>query len=90
MVSIDVRMSLVGDCQRHVKDRRTSHLRRTRWSVISLSHTTWLVRSGGRVDIINGLSGTPTVLEIELIDPYLSLDMEPAAATRMAKSVMSA
>ena len=43
-----------------------------------------------RVDIINGPSGTPTVLEIELIDPYLSLDMEPEAAMRIAKSVMSA
>src|ERR1017187_839697 len=28
-----------------------------------------------RVDIIAGPTGTPTVLEIELIDPYLSLDM---------------
>jgi hypothetical protein len=43
-----------------------------------------------RVDIIGGPSGTPTVLEIELIDPYLSLDMEPAAATDMAKSVLRA
>jgi energy-coupling factor transporter ATP-binding protein EcfA2 len=43
----------------------------------------------GRVDIIAGPTGTPTVLEIELIDPYLSLDMVPAAATRMARTVLS-
>jgi hypothetical protein len=44
----------------------------------------------GRVDIIAGLTGTPTVLEIELIDPYLSLDMEPQAALRLARSVLRA
>jgi hypothetical protein len=43
-----------------------------------------------RVDIIGGPSGAPSILEIELIDPYLSLDMEPAAATDMAKSVLCA
>jgi hypothetical protein len=43
-----------------------------------------------RVDLINGPRGAPTVLEVELIDPYLSLDMEPGAATRLAKSVISA
>ena len=42
-----------------------------------------------RVDIIAGPTGTPTVLEIELIDPYLSLDMEPAAAIRMARTILS-
>jgi hypothetical protein len=44
----------------------------------------------GRVDLIDDPIGTPTVLEIELIDPYLSLDMEPAAAARMAKAILSA
>jgi hypothetical protein len=29
-------------------------------------------------------------LEIELIDPYLSLDMEPQAALRLARSVLRA
>jgi hypothetical protein len=43
-----------------------------------------------RVDIIEGASGFPTVLEIELIDPYLSLDMEPVAATNMAKAALCA
>ena len=38
----------------------------------------------GRVDLVNGSSGDPLVLEVELIDPYLSLDMKPIAATRLA------
>jgi hypothetical protein len=42
----------------------------------------------GRVDLISGPSGAPLVLEVELIDPYLSLDMEPAAATTLAKAVL--
>jgi hypothetical protein len=42
----------------------------------------------GRVDLISGPTATPIVLEVELIDPYLSLDMEPAAATVMAQAVL--
>jgi len=42
-----------------------------------------------RVDLIGGPTGTPTLLEIELIDPYLSLDTEPAAATRMARTILN-
>jgi hypothetical protein len=44
----------------------------------------------GRVDVINGPTGIPTVLEMELIDPYLSLDTVPEAAARMAKAILSA
>ena len=42
----------------------------------------------GRVDLIGGPEGDPLVLEIELIDPYLSLDMVPEAASRLADSVL--
>jgi len=42
----------------------------------------------GRVDLIGGPEGDPLVLEIELIDPYLSLEMVPEAASRLADSVL--
>lgn len=42
----------------------------------------------GRVDLIDGAHGEPLLLEVELIDPYLSLDMEPAAAARLAEAVI--
>ncbi|MDQ2754393.1 MAG: hypothetical protein M3R71_02465 [Actinomycetota bacterium] len=38
----------------------------------------------GRVDLVSDPSGDPLVLEVELIDPYLSLDRAPTAATRLA------
>lgn len=38
----------------------------------------------GRVDLVNDSSGDPLVLEVELIDPYLSLDANPSAATGLA------
>jgi hypothetical protein len=41
----------------------------------------------GRVDLINGPAG-PVLLEVELIDPYLSLDMDPSAAARLAKMII--
>jgi glutathione synthase/RimK-type ligase-like ATP-grasp enzyme len=41
-----------------------------------------------RIDLINGTAGDPLVLEAELIDPYLSLDMEPAAALRLANVIL--
>lgn len=44
----------------------------------------------GRVDIIASPTGVPTVLEMELIDPYLSLDTVPQAAARMAQAILSA
>lgn len=40
-----------------------------------------------RVDLINGVAGEPLLLEIELIDPYLYLDMKPAAAARLAEAL---
>jgi len=42
-----------------------------------------------RVDLIGDPPGTPTLLELELIDPYLSLDMEAAGATRMAQAILA-
>jgi glutathione synthase/RimK-type ligase-like ATP-grasp enzyme len=41
----------------------------------------------GRVDLVSASAGSSVVLEVELIDPYLSLDMEPAGATRLAKAL---
>lgn len=41
----------------------------------------------GRVDLVSDGSGTPLVLEVELIDPYLSLDEEPEGATRLAAAL---
>ena len=42
----------------------------------------------GRVDLVGGRVGEPLVLEVELIDPYLSFDMEPSAAGRLAKALL--
>jgi hypothetical protein len=42
----------------------------------------------GRVDLVGGDAGKPLVVEDELIDPYLSFDIEPAAATRLAKALL--
>ena len=42
----------------------------------------------GRVDLVGGPAGEPLVLEVELIDPYLSFDMEPSAATRLAEAIL--
>lgn len=43
----------------------------------------------GRVDLIEHSTGAPHVLELELIDPYLSLDLFPAAASRMAEAILA-
>ncbi|HET9060531.1 MAG TPA: hypothetical protein VFN61_11465 [Acidimicrobiales bacterium] len=42
----------------------------------------------GRVDLVGGHSGEPLVLEVELIDPYLSFDMEPSAAGHLATAIL--
>jgi hypothetical protein len=42
----------------------------------------------GRVDLIRGPHGRPLVLELELIDPYLSLDLDPDGAARLARAVL--
>jgi hypothetical protein len=42
-----------------------------------------------RVDLVGGHDGEQLVLEIELIDPYLSLDLEPNAATRFAELLIA-
>jgi hypothetical protein len=41
-----------------------------------------------RVDLITGPDGTSLVLEVEVVDPYLSLDMDPTAATRLASALL--
>lgn len=41
-----------------------------------------------RVDLINGADNTPLVLEVEVIDPYLSLDMDHGAADRLAAALI--
>jgi hypothetical protein len=40
-----------------------------------------------RVDLVPGPDG-PLILEVELIDPYLSLDVVPAAAARLARVLL--
>jgi hypothetical protein len=42
----------------------------------------------GRVDLINGQAGEPLVLEVEVVDPYLSFDMAPVAAGRLARALL--
>ncbi|MHB8463376.1 MAG: ATP-grasp domain-containing protein [Acidimicrobiales bacterium] len=42
----------------------------------------------GRVDLVEDSTGAPTVLELELIDPYLSLDLVPVAAAHMAEAIL--
>ena len=43
----------------------------------------------GRIDLVTGPEGNPLVLEVELIDPYLSLDIEPLAAGRFAEALVT-
>ncbi|HLY84344.1 MAG TPA: hypothetical protein VKQ71_15260 [Acidimicrobiales bacterium] len=40
-----------------------------------------------RVDLVDGPSGDPLVLEVELIDPVLSLTLVPTASERLAAVV---
>ncbi len=40
-----------------------------------------------RVDLVDGPTGDPLVLEVELIDPDLSLKLAPAATQRLAASL---
>ncbi len=44
----------------------------------------------GRVDLVNGPSGAPLLMELELIDPYLSLDVHQAAAGRLCEAILGA
>ena len=41
-----------------------------------------------RVDLVNGRGGEPLLLEVEVVDPYLSLDMEPSAAGRLVAALL--
>jgi len=40
-----------------------------------------------RVDLVSDGAGAPLVLEVELIDPYLSLDLDTEAAARLATAI---
>ena len=42
-----------------------------------------------RVDLLGGLSGEPVLLEVEVVDPMLSLDTHPEAARRLAQAVLA-
>jgi glutathione synthase/RimK-type ligase-like ATP-grasp enzyme len=42
----------------------------------------------GRVDLVSGSHGQSLVLEVELIDPYLSLDMHHGAAAKLAATLI--
>ena len=44
--------------------------------------------SYGRVDLVSGPHGRSLVLEVELIDPYLSLDVNLAAAATLAATII--
>ena len=41
-----------------------------------------------RVDLLDGPSGDPLVLEVELVDPSLFLDLAPGAAGRFAAEIV--
>lgn len=49
-----------------------------------------VVPSYVRVDLVKSLDGVPLVLEVEVIDPYLSLDIVPEAAGTLAAIVVRA
>jgi hypothetical protein len=42
-----------------------------------------------RVDLLAGSSGDPVLLEVEVVDPMLSLDSHPAAADALASAVLA-
>jgi hypothetical protein len=42
----------------------------------------------GRIDLVTGADGGPLLLEVELVDPYLSLDMEPGGAKKFAEALL--
>jgi glutathione synthase/RimK-type ligase-like ATP-grasp enzyme len=42
-----------------------------------------------RVDLVTGLDGNPSLIELELIEPNLFLDTHPKAAAHLAKAVLS-
>jgi glutathione synthase/RimK-type ligase-like ATP-grasp enzyme len=44
--------------------------------------------SYGRVDLVSGSYRRSLVLEVELIDPYLSLDLDHAAAAKLAATII--
>ena len=46
------------------------------------------VATYGRVDLITDSAAKPLVLEVELIDPYLSLDVAPTAASGLARCLL--
>jgi len=43
-----------------------------------------------RVDLVDGPDGRPVVMELELVEPTLFLDREPAAARRFADALLAA
>jgi glutathione synthase/RimK-type ligase-like ATP-grasp enzyme len=42
-----------------------------------------------RIDVVEDLDGEPCLIELELIEPNLFLDLEPAAAVRLADAVIA-
>jgi hypothetical protein len=41
----------------------------------------------GRVDLVDGHRGERLLLEVEPVDPYLSFDLGPTAAGRLARAL---
>ena len=66
----------------------TDHLAVAELTIRVVARQVGCVPVYGRVDLVSGRAGEPLVLEVELIDPYLSFDMEPSAAGRLAKALL--
>ncbi|MHB8295788.1 MAG: ATP-grasp domain-containing protein [Acidimicrobiales bacterium] len=59
-----------------------------RLTMAVVSHRFGAPPAYARVDLVNGPGSKPLLLEVELIDPYLSLDTKPAAAARLAEVLL--
>jgi glutathione synthase/RimK-type ligase-like ATP-grasp enzyme len=57
-------------------------------TIEAVSRSVGQTPSYGRVDLVTGSHGRSLVLEVELIDPYLSLDMDKAAAAKLAATII--
>ena len=71
---------------RAVPDRRELGVAEATLGVIRARMGAWPAYA--RVDLVNGPAGSPLVLEVEMIDPLLSLGADPGAAGRLASAVL--
>jgi hypothetical protein len=40
-------------------------------------------------DLVAGPGGEPLIIEVEMIDPYLALDLAPTAADELAETLLA-